>query len=47
MALKEHLRSTRVKTVPTVLCAPYVQRQQQVKTESYFTMKNGNTKKNM
>src|SRR5699024_7392694 len=47
MALKGHLKSTRVKAVPIVLCAPYVQRQQKVKTESYFTMKNGNTKKNM
>src|SRR5699024_5642638 len=47
MALKGHLKSTRVKAVLIVLFAPYVQRQQKVKTENYFTMKNGNTKKNM
>jgi len=45
MALKGHLKSTRVKVVPIVLFTPYVQRQQKVKTESYFTMKNGNTKR--
>src|SRR5699024_9129220 len=45
MALKGHLKSTRVKAVLIVLFAPYVQRQQKVKTENYFTMKNGNTKK--
>src|SRR5699024_8854349 len=36
MALKEHLKSTRVKTVPIVLCAPYVQKQEKVKAESCF-----------
>src|SRR5699024_7269826 len=41
MALKEHLKSTRVKTVPIVLCAPYVQKQQKVKAESCFITKNG------